>query len=292
MNCDAGAAREKTRDANGSTVTSRVHLLTFGAGYEGIRSAARRLVSQGLSCGYFDECVAMCEADLESDFDFQERHAEFVRANARGYGYWIWKSFLIGRYLETLPDGDILFFSDAGSEINPLAKNEFEKIVNHVRQNGNFFVSLNRRKCEDWSKADLMNKYPALRGREQIETSFIGFLASDFSRKLVAHWLAICCEENYRYLDDTPSHADNSPDFVENRHDQSCLSAVVYPSHTTVCDKLFYGRRKIVTPILPLRNRTGRQQAHAFKFGPIGFLALLRPGRRPKVWMRLLPPSA
>jgi hypothetical protein len=49
-----------------------------------------------------------CPPELQQDSAFWQKHGDFILSNPRGYGYWIWKSYLIQQKLLEIPDGDIL----------------------------------------------------------------------------------------------------------------------------------------------------------------------------------------
>lgn len=66
----------------------------------------------------FDNIVCVTDKDLQNDNDFWPKHSRFINSNPRGYGYWLWKPYIILKQLELLNDGDILFYADCGCELN------------------------------------------------------------------------------------------------------------------------------------------------------------------------------
>jgi len=263
-----------------------IHFLTFGGGSDDMAAAARRLVDQASKSGFFDICTAYTEIDLENDLSFQERHGEFLKSHPRGFGYWLWKPYLIGRYLKTMTDGDLLFYCDAGCEINPLADMQFQKLVAYLKAKDFLCFILENRDCETWTKFDLIDRYPLLRGRKQIEATVLGFVASQSSRAMAAQWTDLCCTENYRFLDDSPSRVPNHESFKEHRHDQSCLNAIAHPTAEPLSHHLLYPKRKIETPFMPLRNRSGKTQTRFYTLGPLGVMIWIRPTKHPKFWVQ------
>lgn len=69
--------------------------ITFGAGGQNYIDAGKRLIKQAKSTGYFDKTILYTEKDLKNDKHFWNPHSEFISKNKRGYGYWIWKSYII-----------------------------------------------------------------------------------------------------------------------------------------------------------------------------------------------------
>ena len=72
--------------------------LTFAAGphYD-----ARYIVEDVRRLNLFDSLYGLGPQDLGEAF--WERHGAFVRAHARGFGFWIWKPFIIQRQCIILP---------------------------------------------------------------------------------------------------------------------------------------------------------------------------------------------
>ena len=42
----------------------------------------------------FTECIFVKDTDLMEIHEFWDKHSKFILENKRGYGYWIWKSFI------------------------------------------------------------------------------------------------------------------------------------------------------------------------------------------------------
>lgn len=205
---------------------ARVHLLTFGGGGPRYRRAGQRLVNQALASGLFDAASAVTDLDLKNDVSFTSRHGEFVENHRRGYGYWLWKPYIISRTMSRLSDGDILFYCDAGCEFNRFGKDVFLEYLRMIRENELLFFEINHLN-ETWSKGDLLIKYPNMIGRKMVMGGVIGILVGDLGKNIVSDWYNLCSSENYHLIDDGASVAKNAPSFVENRHDQSCLNAIL-----------------------------------------------------------------
>lgn len=263
-----------------------IHFLTFGGGGDEMSAAAQRLLLQARNSRFFDICTALSDKDLENDTLFQSQHGHFLKSHPRGYGYWLWKPYLIGRYLESIPDNDLVFYCDAGCEINLLAKNRFHQFIAHLRAKSFLCFILENRDCVTWTKFDLIERYPFLQNRKQIEATVLGFVASPMTRQLVTRWTELCTSENYHFLDDSPSRTPNHASFLEHRHDQSCLNAIAHPNSEPLSHHLLYPKRKIETPFMPLRNRSGKTQTWCFRLGPLGVLIWIRPIKHPKFWIQ------
>ena len=95
-----------------------VKFITFGGGAEKYVEAGKRLLAQAEACGVFDQCQLFLAKDLQADSEFWAQHGAFITQNKRGYGYWLWKPYLIKKMMAQMQNGDKLIYLDAGCEID------------------------------------------------------------------------------------------------------------------------------------------------------------------------------
>jgi len=103
------------------------YFITFAAGAVNYTEAAVRLISQADATKLFNKTIFYDDTYLKSQVDFWDKHSEFIEKNPRGYGYWIWKSYIIKKTMEQLADGDTLLYLDSGCEID-INKKEILKV--------------------------------------------------------------------------------------------------------------------------------------------------------------------
>ena len=90
--------------------------LTFAcSNYRNLLNNANDLANQIKFTHIFDNINLYSKEDLINDNEFWNKHKEFIINNGRGYGYWIWKSYLIKKTIDKLNNGDILLYMDADS---------------------------------------------------------------------------------------------------------------------------------------------------------------------------------
>ena len=186
--------------------------------------AASRLIQQAKCLNVFTETKLITSEDLTANPEFWNSHKEFVTANARGYGYWIWKPFIIKKTMNALEDGDILLYLDAGSEINSNESKQMHKFFEKVKTDKIIGSTVAQEK--EWNKMDLvtlldMNKDCYLRTPQRQAGVNMFFICPE-TRKLVNEWYDLACD--YHLIDDSPSIIPNHDGFVEHRHDQSIYS--------------------------------------------------------------------
>lgn len=111
----------------------KIFFLTFGGPTKNYHDAVERLCNQAKQMNIFDEIIGMTEKDLQNDEEFWFKHSDFINNNSKGYGYWLWKPYIIKKTLEKMNDEDILLYLDCGCELNYLAKIELENKIKIVK---------------------------------------------------------------------------------------------------------------------------------------------------------------
>jgi len=271
-----------------SSDSKKIVFLTFGGG-KTWPDAARRLAKQAQATGIFDEVFAeTSDTFFEDNPDFS-RHRAFIESNARGWGYWIWKPFLVLKYMNRLRDGDILFYLDAGCEILPENRAKFEPLLQHIANNGNAFFDYSRYAVFNlafWCKQSLLDALQQEFGvavdwlrAPKIWAGGFGLTKSDRNIAFLNHWLRFATQDNYHLVDDTPSKVPQIYPFFEHRHDQSilsCLKAIYkFPDYrpaseidwTDISEDV--AQAALAQPFLQSRNATGLSRVEEMKRSPL-----------------------
>jgi len=213
-----------TKLDNFDTISKKI-FITFGAGGDNYIQAGKRLIKEANELNIFDKTILYTDEYLKNDKEFWEKHSTFIENNKRGYGYWLWKSFIIKKTMEQMNDGDVLLYADCGCEINVKKK---DNILNDIEivKNDNIVATSTERIERLWNKMDLILKLNMNEDKYintlQNQASTILFMVCDKTRNLVNEWYELCCD--YHLIDDTPSISPNATDFLEHRHDQSVFS--------------------------------------------------------------------
>jgi hypothetical protein len=197
---------------------------TFGS-HANYIDAGKRLLEQANNLNLFEETILYTSDDLKNDKYFWEKHGDFIEKNKRGYGYWIWKSYLIKKTIEKMKDGDILLYLDCGCEINIEEKEYLLKCFETVKKDK--LIGTTTGYAERlWNKMDLVKKLntniPLFMNTRQHQSGALLILVCDKTRFLMNEWYNLSCD--YHNIDDSPSIEPNINDFKEHRHDQSVLS--------------------------------------------------------------------
>ena len=103
-------------------INSNIYFITFGGGYNKSHSrtssdnyhrAVGRICKEAVSLNIFNKIYGITENYLLNG-EYWEKHGKFTLNNHRGFGYWLWKPYIINKLFEKLKDGDILIYADSG----------------------------------------------------------------------------------------------------------------------------------------------------------------------------------
>lgn len=195
--------------------------ITFGAGGQNYIDAGERLLEQAKKCDIFSKTILYTDAELKRDVEFWPKHEEFIKKNPRGYGYWLWKPWIIKKTMESMQDGEILVYADAGCEIDTANSSQLT-----IDMKNKYIIGSKTCYEKQWTKMDLiiqldMLNDPLLDTRQNQATTNV-YRVCDKVRDFVNQWYELGC--NYHLIDDSPSIAENLDVFIEHRHDQSIFS--------------------------------------------------------------------
>jgi hypothetical protein len=146
---------------------TKVHLITFADGGAGYVAGRDLLIRTGLEAGWFESITAYDENRLEQESPiWYGEHQNFIKANRRGFGYWIWKPEVIRLRLLEIPADDLVLYLDAGCQIRPNGITRFNQYVELAKRFGMFCFYLNgsHYTIGQWTKADLLRKFGIQQG--------------------------------------------------------------------------------------------------------------------------------
>jgi hypothetical protein len=230
-----------------------IKFITFGSHQQYV-DAAKRLINQAKSLNIFTECILYTAEDLMKNTDFWYQHYEFIKKNKRGYGYWLWKSYIIQKTMQNMNEGDILLYLDCGCELSSNRLEQLTQCFEIVKRDKLMYTLTCTER--DWNKMDLlvkldMNKDIYL-NVPQRQAGAILFLVCKETIQLVNEWYTLACD--YHNIDDSPSIIPNFPSFREHRHDQSIFSLLTkkYDLYSTqnLGNGIYYIRNKTAHSII------------------------------------------
>jgi TusA-related sulfurtransferase len=225
-----------------------IKLITFGS-HDNYIKAGERLITQSKKLNIFTESLLYTKDYLMKDNDFWNKHNNFITNNKRGYGYWLWKPYIIKKTMENMNEGDILLYLDCGCEVSYNKINELLECIDIVKKD-KIVGSHNRNHLEiKWNKMDCIHNINNSININDIqrEAGALMFLICNETKQLVNEWYTLCCD--YHNIDDTPSILQNCNEFIEHRHDQSVYSLLTKKYNV-------YSNYDIKNAIYYIRNKT------------------------------------
>lgn len=205
-----------------------IHFITFADGiYEKYVKASSNLRKMAIDYNIFDSIQVYGLNDIKDDIDFKQ-HVPFLQ-NRRGFGYWIWKPYIIWKKLCSIPENDILVYLDSCCTLNLGGKPRFMEYIDILKSNnsGNMFIEMDT-SIEDWCKMDTIIKLNAqsVQKEREVVPGVIFTTNNPKNRKLFKS-VFDTISSDYRLVDDTPSIIPNASTYKEHRHDQSIFSIIV-----------------------------------------------------------------
>ena len=239
-------------------MTQKIWALSFGGGSTNYHDAVNRIANEYSRTGFFDKVVKFTDIDLKNDTEFWEKHGAFIESHKRGYGYWIWKPYLMKKVFEQMNENDILFFLDSGCEINSGSNDTLKEYVKRCDECDILYTSTWHNE-KQYNKMDILREFnmdtDEIKNSIQHQSGIIIVKKTSLTTDLANDWYSIACD--YHLIDDTPSIYPNDPSFREHRHDQSVLSLLIksdkYKDTMNNKDNLLYNPY----PILISRKRHG-----------------------------------
>jgi hypothetical protein len=203
-----------------------INFITFGS-HDNYIEAGTRLINQVDDLKIFNNIKLYSKDDLENDINFWSLHKDFILSNSRGFGYWIWKPYLIKKNMDEMKDNDILLYLDCGCEIDISEKEYFLDYLEKVKSDyiiGSFGKTLVENSCKMdlLYELDINNNDNDILKSKMHQAGTILMLVTTNTRNLINKWYELCC--NYHLIDDSPSIINNLDTFQEHRHDQSIYS--------------------------------------------------------------------
>lgn len=198
----------------------KIKILTFAKGnfLESQSKLKNHLTNLGLS-----NQIHLTDEDLPNDF--LEKYKNILK-HKKGFGYCIWKPYIILKQLNLLKDDEVLFYIDSTDQVEKVF---FDFLLPHLEKED--YLLLNRGYNNgEWTKRDtfiLMDCDTQLyHSSTQLEAGIIVMKPTDFNKKIISEWFSYC--ENENILTEIPniSKFDNLQNFKEHRYDQSVLTNI------------------------------------------------------------------
>lgn len=185
-----------------------------------------RIKEEAQQFGVFDHIIGYTENDF--DKDFCDKHYEFIkRYDTRGYGFWIWKHYVVYKTLKMMNENDILVYTDGGCKLNVNGKNRLLEYFDIVEKSPHGILSFQMEHLEKrWTKMDLAVHLQCTEPKYLETGQLVGgiLIMKKCDNVMEIFRLATELADNHHWIDDSMSTIPNAQGFYVHRHDQSILS--------------------------------------------------------------------
>lgn len=206
-----------------------VTLITYATG--NYTRAAKLLTFTARRCGV-DKTIIYSRKDLVSTA-FYTKH-RLILDQQRGGGYWLWKPFFILETLRALKEGDFLIYADAGM----FFRKKVQPLIDLVKGGNDIALFYNDIRAGHYTKRDVFvqlgcdsqDYYDA----PMVHAGLQVYRKTAASLQFAEEVLAACTLDEL--ITDAPNTRGlpNAEGFIEHRHDQSILTALVHKQRRTV----------------------------------------------------------
>ena len=212
------------------------YFISFGNGK--FKNQLDRICSEAKETGWFDDVIASTPSKIK---DFIDKHKDFINNNPRGFGYWIWKPYILLNQLMYMDNGDYLFYTDAGSRILPHRKDKLNEYLHKLHKQpilingegnaegdgGGGYTQQKFVKLSLLKEFNLENNKKFLNSSHS-ESGMIAIRKCKESIDIIKLWLELITKNNYLFTNDDLGNDKQLDGFIEHRHDQSILNILFY----------------------------------------------------------------
>lgn len=205
----------------------KIVFITFGD--TKYKPALKRIKHEAKASGFFTKIKILSNRDLGKKFLKENKE----KLCLRGFGYWMWKSYIINNEIKKINLDDIIVYLDAGCTINYKAKQRFLGYINLVNETKTGILVFEQEGLleKNWTKSDLLEFTDSINDDAIINTPQIcgGIFIirkNPISEEFINNWCNLC-NNHFDLITDKPSRCKNFPEFIEHRHDQSAFSVLV-----------------------------------------------------------------
>lgn len=187
--------------------------------------SAKRLINQAKKFGLFKNIYSCNKDDL--DQSFKKKFYETLKQK-RGAGYWIWKPYIINKYLKNLNHGDYLIYMDAGCSINKRGLERFKEYIKLLDKSGKGIISFSLDHNENQYTNKKTFRYFGLDENKfqsnQLMATLLIMKKNQLLEKQIDEWLEVL-NNNVDLFTDKLTH-NEIKEFKLHRHDQSIFSLI------------------------------------------------------------------
>jgi hypothetical protein len=193
---------------------------------QGFESAKVRICKEALACGQFERIIPVNEDDLSDELIKSETYH-----TKKGFGLYSWKAETLWNTLQNVDEGDIVVYCDAGCSLQKSL--EWEKLFGYMEKVDILAFRIHqmnymwtRRSVFDFFKDDIPYNW---KENFQCGANCLFVKKSGMSCQFISEWRNLMITR-LDLCSDVPKEEMQFEDsrFLENRYDQTILTALIY----------------------------------------------------------------
>ena len=223
----------------------KIHLATFFS--PDLLRSAKRFKLQAESMKLYDKIHLFTFEDLDDDFK-KYVNSLIKKGKKRGYGYWVWQTFIHKLVMSKIEEGDLYHWCDVGCHFNINGKKRLEDYINILSNDEKGFLGFDYKSLAEeefrnfifpnyleyeYTKEDLFNYYNVQNDKSITDTPQVwggSFFVKkcNFSLNLLKQHFEVT-RNRFDLIDDDTSKflAISREGFKSHRHSQSVLSIII-----------------------------------------------------------------
>ncbi len=199
-------------------------IISFGSNDEYIHLAEKTVQS-------IKNLYSKSETKVFQPKDLPDLIVNYAKSYSKGYGYWVWKPYIIREALSTINENDVLLYVDGRSGLRKTGK-PIRWLDNFILENQFDIASWQMiHKEMSWTNGNIISAFNLDLNSELIKTgqfaaTFHAWRKNIRSLNFLNEWLSFL-QENSEICRDENLKKFNHKKFIENRHDQSVFSLMI-----------------------------------------------------------------
>jgi|TARA_B100001971_G_scaffold16313_1_gene12700 hypothetical protein len=158
----------------------KVHLASFYS--KDLKRSAERFKSQAKLMGVYDEIYLCTFEDLNDDFKLYVKDL-LKQGKHKGYGYWVWQTYIHKLILSKIEYGDIYHWCDIGCHFNINGVNRLKEYIKITSEQTSGFLGFQYKNLE--IKEFLNYEYPNYLEYEYTKEDLFRYFKSENDEKIV-----------------------------------------------------------------------------------------------------------
>lgn len=182
---------------------------------------------------------------IYNSFDLSEEIVSFATSNPRGFGYWIWKPWILAEYIKNVKNNEFVVYFDSRAAFFGKSVNWIDRSLKLMPdKRGDFYVYRSSSHLEiEYTKMDTLKFFELETNNDilytgQIFGTIIGINLNFFTRSVINNWLNFPIYNNLLINDEVI--LPNFPEYIENRHDQSIFSLLLKKTYNLNNSKILF----------------------------------------------------